>query len=196
VIFFGAFGTNNMFKLYPGLPWCFLIGAVLGAGWVSAEKVAPRLRQHIESQMEPDKFTSFDQYVWKPAATVFNCLNPAIALSGALQWAGNKNLTYATLGIYVAWYFQYYLKRHYTAWWGKYAYLIFAGLSVGVAISGLIVTLVFSFGAGQNASFHWWGNDVAQQGVDYQLYNNNASLLAVPSSGYFGLAPEEYPYQW
>lgn len=36
--------------------------------------------------------------------------------------------------------------------WSKYAYLIFAGLAVGVAISGLIVTLVFSFGAGKGVS--------------------------------------------
>jgi hypothetical protein len=41
VIFFGAFGTNNMFKLYPVLPWCFLIGALLGLAWVLAEKAMP-----------------------------------------------------------------------------------------------------------------------------------------------------------
>lgn len=196
VIFFGAFGTNNMFKLYPGLPWCFLIGAVLGTVWVVGEMVAPRARLYIRARMPDNQFSRFDRCVWRPAASVFNCLNPAIALSGALQWAGNNNLTYATLGIYIAWYFQYHLKRHYTAWWGKYAYLIFAGLSVGVAISGLIVTLVFSFGAGRNTSLSWWGNNVAQQGVDYQLYNNNASVLPLPPSGYFGLAPDQYPLQW
>lgn len=196
VIFFGAFGTNNMFKLYPGLPWCFFIGAVLGAAWIIGEKVAPRLRRYAEEQMDENRFASFNRYVWAPSANVLSCLNPAIALSGALEWAGNNNLTYATLGIYIAWFFQYYLKRRYTAWWGKYAYLVFAGFSVGVAISGLIVTLVFSFGAGRNASFSWWGNNVAQQGVDYQLYNNNASLLPLPSTGYFGLAPDEYPDKW
>ena len=74
--------------------------------------------------------------------------------------------------------------------------MIFAGLSVGVAISGLIVTLVFSFGVGKNSNFSWWGNDVALQGVDYQLYNNNASLLPVPKIGYFGLDPEHYPLRW
>jgi hypothetical protein len=125
-----------------------------------------------------------------------NCLNPAVALFGVLNWAGNNNLTYATLGIYIAWFFQFFLKRRYTAWWGKYAYLIFASLNVGVAISGLNVTLVFSFGAGKNVSFHWWGNDVAQRGVDWQLYNNNASLIPLPASGYFGLAPDQYPLEW
>ncbi|KAK6206034.1 hypothetical protein LQW54_007973 [Pestalotiopsis sp. IQ-011] len=196
VIFFGAFGTNNMFKLYPGLPWCFLVGALLGAAWVIGEKVLPRLRQHMQTNMDEKRFFSFDRYIWKPSASVLACLNPAIALSGALNWAGNNNLTYATLGIYIAWLFQYYLKRRYTAWWGKYAYIIFAGLSVGVAISGLITTLVFSFGAGKDTNFSWWGNNVAQGGVDWQLYNNNASLLPLPDSGYFGLAPDQYPLDW
>lgn len=196
VIFFGAFGTNNMFKLYPGLPWCFLIGAIFGAVWVIGEKVAPRLRLRAQRSMREELFAALDRRFWRPAAAALHCLNPAIALSGGLQWAGNNNLTYATLGIYIAWYFQYYLKRNYTAWWGKYAYLVFAGLNVGVAISGLIVTLVFSFGAGKNTSFSWWGNDVLQDGVDWQLYNNNASLLPLPSSGYFGLAPDQYPLKW
>ncbi|KAM0807083.1 putative Oligopeptide transporter 2 [Seiridium cardinale] len=196
VIFFGAFGTNNMFKLYPGLSYCFLIGAVLGFAWLLGEKFLPRTRQYFQTRVAERKFLSFDRYVWQPVASVLNCLNPAVALSGAMNWAGNTNLTYATLGIYIAWYFQFYLKRRYTAWWGKYAYLIFAGLNVGVAISGLIVTLVFSFGAGQNTSFSWWGNDVSQKGVDYQLYNNNASLLPLPASGYFGLEPDQYPLEW
>lgn len=195
-IFFGAFGTNNMFKLYPILPWCFLIGALLGILWMVSEKLLPRLRLYLQSTMDAEKFAYFDKYVWSPTAAVLICLNPAIALSGALQWAGNNNLTYATLGIYVAWFFQFYLKRRYTAWWGKYSYLIFAGLNVGVAISGIIVTLVFSFGAGKNTSFKWWGNTVSQTGVDYQLYNNNASLYPIPGVGYFGLDPAEYPSNW
>jgi hypothetical protein len=94
VIFYGAFGTNNMFKLYPILPWCFLIGAILGAVWVIGEKVLPPLRQRFRARMTEEKFSSFDRYVWKPVATSLACLNPAIALSGALNWAGNNNLVY------------------------------------------------------------------------------------------------------
>ena len=195
-ISFGAFGTNNMFKLYPALPYCFLLGALLGLFWILSEKAAPHARRLVQERMTQEKFCTFDKYLWKPAANTLSCLNPAIALSGAMSWAGNTNLTYATLGIYLAWLFQFYLKRRYTAWWGKYAYLIFAGLSVGVAISGLVVTLVFSFGAGKKTSFDWWGNDVATRGMDYQLYNNNASLKALPEVGYFGLAPDQYPLDW
>jgi OPT family small oligopeptide transporter len=193
---FGAFGTNNMFRVYPVLPWCFLMGALLGAAWIISEKVLPSVRVSIKDRMDGAGFASFDKYFWNPAASMLAVLNPAIALSGALEWSGNLNLTHATLKIYLAWYFQYYLKRRYTAWWGKYAYLIFAGLNVGVAISGLIVTLVFSFGAGKDASFSWWGNDVPRQGIDFQLYNNNASLKSIPEVGYFGLNPDQYPSGW
>ncbi|RDW72238.1 oligopeptide transporter 2 [Coleophoma crateriformis] len=195
-ISFGAFGTNNMFKLYPVLPWCFLIGAVLGLFWVLSEKWVPRIRDVCKARMEGERFAWFDHYIWKPAATTMACLHPAIALSGAQSWSGNTNLTYGTLGIYLAWVFQYYLKRRYTAWWGKYAYMIFAGLSVGVAISGLIVTLVFSFGAGKNASLNWWGNSVLTAGVDYELYNNEVALQAIPEVGYFGLSPDQFPLNW
>jgi OPT family oligopeptide transporter len=195
-ILFGAFGTNNMFRVYPVLPWCFLMGAFLGAAWIIGERLLPNVRTYIKGRLDNVTFGHFDQYFWSPAASFLACINPAIALSGGLEWAGNNNLTYATLGIYLAWFFQYYLKRRYTAWWGKYSYLIFAGLSVGVAISGLIVTLVFSFGAGQGVSFDWWGNSAPRAGVDYQLYNNNASLYPIPESGFFGLKPEDYPLDW
>ena len=197
-ILFGVFGTNNMFKLYPILPWCFLIGAILGAIWITSERLLPRLYSHIQSRTEARSFDLFDRYFWSPASSIMACLNPAIALSGALRWSGNDNLTYATLQIYLAFLFQYYLKRKYTSWWGKYAYLIFAGLAVGVAVAGLVVTLVFSFGVGDEAGqFSWWGNDEPRAGIDFQLYNNEAALYPVPEDkGFFGLSPEQYPQGW
>jgi hypothetical protein len=185
-----------MFKLYPMLPYCFLFGAILAGLWLGGEKGFPKLKAYLSRRMEAKKFANLDKRFWRPMTSVLECLNPAIALSGALQWAGNNNLTYATLGIYIAWFFQYYLKRRYTAWWGKYAYLIFAGLSVGVAISGLIVTLVFSFGVGKGVSFEWWGNTVQRKGFDWDMYNQVGALKPIPEQGYFGIAPEAYPTEW
>ncbi|PMD58715.1 uncharacterized protein K444DRAFT_415368 [Hyaloscypha bicolor E] len=40
-----------MFKLYPVLPWCFLIGALLGLAWVLAEKAAPHTRRYIQARI-------------------------------------------------------------------------------------------------------------------------------------------------
>jgi hypothetical protein len=195
-IFFGAFGTNNMFVLYPILPYCFLFGALLALFWLGGETYLPKLRRCLSIKMDAKKFSKLDTMIWGPATSLFRTLNPAIALSGALAWAGNNNLSYATLGIYIAWFFQYYLKRRYTAWWGKYSYLLFAGLNVGVAISGLIVTLVFSFGVGKGVSFSWWGNTVQRNGFDWDMYNQVGSLEPLPASGYFGIPPEEYPTKW
>ena len=252
-----------MFKLYPILPWCFLIGAILGAVWVIGEKVLPPLRQRFRARMTEEKFSAFDRYVWKPVATSLACLNPAIALSGALNWAGNNNLVYGKsfCAVRAVWEHEDHgiltisfsaisylghlyrlvlpilpqaalyslvgqvrlpdLRRYVFVFVSIHLHLILpsssffdtlphtlpfpslstcshptTGLSVGVAISGLIVTLVFSFGAGKNTSFSWWGNDASTGGVDYQLYNNNASLYPLPASGHFGLLSEQYPLDW
>ncbi|KAK8090489.1 OPT-domain-containing protein [Apiospora hydei] len=196
VIFYGAFGTNNMFKLYPVLPWCFLLGGLLGFLWMAGEKLLPRFKGVLESRMEAKKFASFDRYFWTPAAATMACLNPAIALSGALGWAGNNNLSYATLGLYVAWFFQYFLKRRYTAWWGQ---VLVPGVCRSQRRRGHL-------GAHRHARVLLWGREerlvcvVGEHGgaggVDYQLYNNNASMYPVPAQGYFGLSPEEYPDHW
>ena len=195
-IAFGAFGTNNMFKLYPVIPYCFLIGAVLGGLWLAGEYGGPHVHRWLENKMESKAFDKFDRMIWKPTGNALSYVHPAIAINGMLQWSGNNGLTQQTGGIVLAWFFQYWLKRNYPAWWQKYAYLVWAGIAVGVTISGLIVTLVFSFGAGNGKSLKWWGNTVQQAGVDYELYQNVGSYLPLPEKGYFGLDPVDFPRDW
>lgn len=79
---FGAFGTNNMFKLYPVMPYCFLIGAVLGAVWLFGETYGSRCRRWFESRMEGKAFATFDAWVWGPIARGLSYVHPAIALNG------------------------------------------------------------------------------------------------------------------
>lgn len=109
----------------------------------------------------------------------------------ALNYTGGNNLSYATNGIYISFIFMYWIKRRYNAWWEKYNYILEAGFDVGVAISGIIQTLVLSFAV--QVTINWWGNTVATAGVDFKSYNQNATLLPLPESGYFGIAPEDYP---
>ena len=45
-----------------------------------------------------------------------NYFDPAVTWSGALNWTGGNNLTYATNGVYIAFFFMYYVKRRYGAW--------------------------------------------------------------------------------
>ena len=76
----------------------------------------------------------------------------------------------------------------------RYNYILEAAFGVGIAVSGTIQTFVFAFtNGGKGISIDWWGNSVATAGVDYQSYNQNATLLPIPDVGYFGVPPEEYP---
>jgi hypothetical protein len=112
-----------------------------------------------------------------------------------MQWANGNNLSMATTGIYIAWFFQHYLKRKYTAWWSKYAYIVFAGLSVGITISGLISTLAFGFGAGQGKTIKWWGNQASQGTINWFAYQDKpeGALLHVQDGAKFGVPPSQYP---
>jgi hypothetical protein len=194
-IFYGLFGTMRMFKLYPILPWCFLIGAAIGLVWAITEVNAPAIKAACARRLSAAKYTALDRGLFRPAATVLGYINPAIALSGMLNWSGQNNLSMATTGIYLAWIFQYYLKRRHTAWWSKYAYILFAGLSVGITISGLISTLAFGFGAGAGKSLKWWGNSASKGTVNYDAFTDRAGgvLMPLPAKGYFGLEPAQYP---
>lgn len=77
------------------------------------------------------------------------------------------------------------------------SYLTEAGFDVGIAISGLIQTLIFAFSnGGDGISWSWWGNSIATQGLDYQSYIQNSTLLPLPEKGYFGPDPGSFPATW
>lgn len=194
-IFYGLFGTKRMFKMYPILPWCFLIGAVIGLVWGISEVNAPAIKAKCRARLSAAKYAIVDKGFFIPAGKVLGYINPAIALSGMLNWAGQNNLSMATTGIYIAWFFQYYLKRYKTAWWSKYAYIMFAGLSVGITISGLISTLAFGFGAGAGKTLKWWGNQASESTINYMAFVDKAAgaLKDLPERGWFGLEPKDYP---
>ena len=193
---YGAFGVKNFFKLYPILPWCFLMGAVIGTGWACIQKYGPRFRERARLTWHERRYEVVNKYFFHPVSYL-NWFDPAVTWAGALNWTGGNNLTYATNGLYVSFIFMYYIKRRYGAWWEKYNYLIEAGFDVGVAVSGIIQTLVFAFSnGGKGISINWWGNNVATQGQDYLSYTQNATLLPIPEVGYFGLSPDQYPFEW
>lgn len=194
-IFYGIFGTKRMFKQYPILPWCFVIGAAIGLVWAVSELNAPRIMAKCKANLSDAKYKAVDKYLFRPSAFVLGYINPAIALSGMLNWGGQTNLSMFTTGIYIAWIFQYYLKRKHLAWWSKYSYIMFAGLSVGITISGLISTLSFGFGAGAGKSLVWWGNTASTNTINYKAFTDKPGgvLKPLPAAGYFGLEPKDYP---
>lgn len=182
---YGAFGVKNFFTLYPFLPWCFLVGGLVGIGWGVVQKFGPNLKSACRRRWSESRFAMWDKYMFRPLE-LFAWFDPAVFWSGALNWTGGNNLSYATNGIYI--------KRNYGPWFEKYNYLLEAGFDVGVAISGIIQTFAFDFGP--SVALNWWGNTVSTAGVDYVSYNQNASLYPVPASGYFGLAPKDFPMKF
>ncbi|KAK7987242.1 oligopeptide transporter 2 [Apiospora saccharicola] len=191
---YGAFGVRNMFALYPILPWCFLMGGVVGIVWGLVRRYGPALHDWARRRTTSEgRFAAYERFFFKPLAYLWY-FDPAVALKGALNWTGGNNLSYATNAMYISFFLMYYVKRHYGAWWGKYNYLIEAGFGAGIALSAIIQT--FSFAFTDTDIPPWWGNDVTTAGVDYVAYNQNASLLAVPAQGYFGPSPDQYPMKF
>ncbi|CZR63038.1 related to Oligopeptide transporter 2 [Phialocephala subalpina] len=190
---YGAFGAKNFFTLYPFLPWCFLVGGLVGIVWGVVQKFGPHFKAACRRRWSEGTFATWDKWMFRPLE-LFAWFDPAVFWAGALNWTGGNNLPYATNGIYLSFIFMHYIKRRYGPWWEKYNYLLEAGFDVGVAISGIIQTFAFDFGP--SVVLNWWGNTVSTAGVDYQSYNQNATLYPIPASGYFGLAPADFPMKF
>ena len=69
-----------------------------------------------------------------------------------------------------------------------------AGFGVGIALSAMLQAGALQFTKTDIPD--WWGNTVTYAGVDYQSYNQNATLLPLPDTGYFGPSPGQFPMQW
>lgn len=190
---YGAFGVKNMVTMYPILPWCFLMGAILGTGWAFAERYGPTFRETTRRRISERRFEFVNKYWFTPISWLAP-VDPAVFWAGSLNWSGGNNLSYATNGLYISYIFMHWIKRRYSAWWEKYNYLLEAGFDVGVAVSGIIQTFALQFG--KTVTVDWWGNTVATAGVDYESYNQKGALYPIPKKGYFGLSPDEYPMKF
>ncbi|KAK8061787.1 oligopeptide transporter [Apiospora phragmitis] len=152
---YGTFGVRNMFELYPILPWCFLMGGVVGIGWGLARRYGPSIHARVRRRtLSEGRFAAYEKFFFTPMSYLWY-FDPAVALKGALNWTGGNNLSYATNAMYISFIMMYYVKRHYGAWWEKYNYLIEAGFGAGVALSAIIQTFSFAF---TNTDIPpWWG---------------------------------------
>lgn len=188
---YGGLGIPNLFKMYPLLPWCFLLGAVVGIVYGLVYRCSGQIQRTARRCCSNKMYGALSG-----ACTRFSWLewfDPAVAWAGALKWTSGSNLSYATNGVVLSFLFMFYAKRRYPAWWRRYNYILEAAFDAGAAGAAIIITLVFDFAANGKADIRWWGNSVSQAGVDWQLWKGNASLLPVPASGRFGLPPDRYP---
>lgn len=158
-VLWGVIGPKKVFNgLYPILQWCFLIGALATIPCLILKKYFPKWTRYFQ---------------------------PTLIIGGMLQYAP-YNLTYFTVGMYVSFYFMYYLRKYYLPWWEKYNYILTSALTAGCAFSGIIIFFAVQY---HPKDIDWWGNSVSYNGVDAE----SPPLLDLPEIGYFGPSPENYP---
>lgn len=116
----------------------------------------------------------------------FRNINIILILVGFLGWAP-YNFMYYIGTWYLAFAFNYFIRRRYTSWWQKYNYLLYSALSSGYIYGALI--LFFATGYKHLVNLNWWGNTVSFDGID----GIGAALKPIPDVGYFGPAPGSYP---
>lgn len=158
-IIWGAIGPKRVFNnIYPTLKYTFLIGALIPIPFFLLEK-----------------YTKWGKYV-----------NIIVLLNGALSWAP-QNFMYTLPNFYVAFFFNWILKRKYTSWWQKYNYLMYAAISAGAAWSAFI--MFFATEYKHLASVNWWGNSVPFAGLDSA---GPVLQTTLPPEGYFGVPKGQF----
>ncbi|KAK9452717.1 OPT oligopeptide transporter protein-domain-containing protein [Dipodascopsis uninucleata] len=155
-LLFSVIGPSRTFdQLYPAIKWMFLAGAILSVVFWFLRKQYP---------------------------TAFYSFHPIIALGGFLRYGSTYNLSYYTPGFYMAFAFNYYIRRRYLAWWSKYNYILQSAITAGVAFCGILIFFALEY---HPKLLVWWGNTVSSAGVDGK---GVASLIKTPEDGYFGVA--------
>ncbi|KAK9463067.1 OPT oligopeptide transporter protein-domain-containing protein [Lipomyces oligophaga] len=136
-IVWGVIGPARTFNhMYPILPWCFLIGALIILPFYFGRRFFPRI------------FTPV--------------VHPILVIYGMNIWAP-YNLSYYTPGLYLSFTFMYYIKRRYVGWWEKYNYVLSAGLGAGCAFSLIIIFFAVQY---KYVDLSWWGTNVLNEGIE------------------------------
>lgn len=151
-IIWGVIGPQRQFssgQMYYGLLFFFIVGAVLPIiNWLILRKWPNSLVKYLHWPV----FFSGTGLI--PPATPYNYTS------------------YCMVGLFFGWF----IKRKYFHWWTKYNYSLSAGLDIGLAWSSLILSLALGLTLTNFPS--WWGNNVVEGTVDYQVTTNIRKLLA------------------
>ncbi|KZW01241.1 OPT-domain-containing protein [Exidia glandulosa HHB12029] len=166
-VLWGTIGPKRVFgigTIYNGALWAFLIGLFLPLPIYYYVKKNPR---------------SWARYIHIPAI-----------LYGTLG-GSPYNISYFTPVIYLAVFFNYYVRRRFLAWWSKYAYVLTTAFSVGIAISAIVQFIVDDQSATGLPA--WWGNDIVSVGCDGGGPDGfGCPLLPIPDEGFFHPGPGEF----
>lgn len=152
----GIVGPKRVIEnLYPILKWSFLIGFLIAFPCIALKWYLPK------------KWTKY--------------FEPNVVITGMFSWSP-YNLSYWIPGFYWAVAFMYYLKNKYSAWWSKYNYILFSGVSAGIAFSAIIIFFSVQYNP---KDINWWGNSVIATGVD-GAGGAGRLVAADAQDGYFG----------
>ncbi|KAK7208233.1 OPT oligopeptide transporter protein-domain-containing protein [Myxozyma melibiosi] len=138
VTMFGAVGPDRVLNtLYPGLKYCFLVGALLGFIFYGLRTKFPKQLRYV---------------------------HPVVMMSGINNfWGYGYNLSYIIPGVYFNWFFMNYIKSRYLAWWTKYNFIITSALTTGTAFSAIVIFGALDY---TKTELNWWGNTVSSAGID------------------------------
>ncbi|KAF4451331.1 hypothetical protein F53441_5675 [Fusarium austroafricanum] len=121
--------------------------------------------------------------------TFWRNVNAPVLFAGPMGWAP-FNWSYMQGTVVLAFVFNLFIKRRYTAWWEKYAYVLTSSLSAAIGISGAVMYFAVQH---TGVKLDWWGNRVQNEGVDrHGLVGPDGelvrcSMLQVPEKGYFDI---------
>lgn len=98
-----------------------------------------------------------------------------VLLSGPLMLAP-YNFSYYASCLWVAGFFNVYVKRRFAGWWQKYALVMTTAFQVGLALSAIVIFFAVQFNP---ITLSWWGNNVPYAGVD----GNDGCILKYVADG-------------
>ncbi|KAF4968376.1 hypothetical protein FSARC_4173 [Fusarium sarcochroum] len=117
-------------------------------------------------------------------------INAPVLFAGPMGWAP-FNWSYMQGTVVLAFVFNFVIKRRYTAWWEKYAYVLTSSLNAAIGISGAVMYFAVQH---PGVVLDWWGDKVQNQGVDRGGFVGadgkvvRCSNLQVPEKGYFDIS--------
>lgn len=178
----GTLGPKRVLRdLYPGMRYAFLFGALFPIPFYLLRRfLLAHARSHGWGELKQGAGKVRNSSVVRSILSLewLVKLNEMLILTGSISWNGLP-LGWVTPTVYTGLLFAWYLPRYFPKWWAKYNYLIYAGETVGVSISGIIVFFAVQYKSVPN--WHWWGND---QAIDF----SPKPLLEAPPDG-FGPKP-------
>lgn len=149
-IVWGIIGPDRLFgsaAVYR-LYWCLLVGALLPFPFWFLSRKYP---------------TSWIRFISIP-----------IALNAVTYIPPASGLVY-TSWFFVAFIFQYLIRKYNFRWWSKFNFVTSAGMDSGTILATLIIFLVLQLPKNGTIAVNWWGNSVFENTIDYQ-----ATPLRVP----------------